>query len=312
MRILRSALFLLVALLCMSYAKWGFYGHRLITSLAIHTLPSDLIWFYKEKSNLLVEKSVAPDRRRYVIEAEGPRHYIDLDNYDDIDSIPKYWHAAIDRYGERFLNDQGLGPWYTYYTYIKLIEAFKDRDERQIVLLSSDLSHYIADANVPLHTTSNYNGQKTGQTGIHGFWETRLPQIFSDEYDFFVGRAEYIDDPQAKIWHAVFTANDLVDSIFIVERRATEAVGEDRKFSFEDRGKKSVRVYSEKFALEFHSLLPTVEPQMRRSIKMVGDLWFTAWVEAGQPDLNDMVIPGIKSDSIEIDPTITPKRPHSF
>ena len=45
---------------------------------------------------------------------------------------------------------------------------------------------------------------------------------------------------------------------------------------------------------------------------MVGDLWFTAWVEAGQPDLNDMVIPGIKSDSIEIDPTITPKRPHSF
>ena len=28
-----------------------------------------------------------------------------------------------------------------------------------------------------------------------------------------------------------------------------------------------------------------VERQMRASVKMVGDFWFTCWVDAGQPDL---------------------------
>ena len=28
-----------------------------------------------------------------------------------------------------------------------------------------------------------------------------------------------------------------------------------------------------------------VERQMRASVKMVGDFWYTCWVDAGQPDL---------------------------
>jgi hypothetical protein len=43
------------------------------------------------------------------------------------------------------------------------------------------LGHYIGDAHVPLHTTSNYNGQKTNQHGIHGLWESRIPEQLFDE-----------------------------------------------------------------------------------------------------------------------------------
>jgi hypothetical protein len=32
-----------------------------------------------------------------------------------------------------------------------------------------------------------------------------------------------------------------------------------------------------------------VERRMRASIKLTGDLWFTAWVEAGQPDLSKLI-----------------------
>ena len=41
-----------------------------------------------------------------------------------------------------------------------------------VLRTAADLGHYLADAHVPLHTTGNYNGQRTNQTGIHALWET--------------------------------------------------------------------------------------------------------------------------------------------
>ena len=310
MRLRSTFLFLLVSLFCSSFSIWGFFGHRLITSMAIHTLPAGMSGFYKEYAEVIIERSVVPDQRRYVIPEEGPRHYIDLDDYDHRDSIPRYWMAAVEKYGEEFLEGHGLGPWYTYFTYRKLIIAFKEQDKARIIRLSSDLSHYIADANVPLHTTSNYNGQLTGQEGIHGFWETRLPQLFSDDYDFLVGRAEYLIDPQLTIWQGVYAANDLVDSVFLVETYATQLVGEDQKYGFENRRKSIQEVYSVRYAQQYHDILPHVEKQMQRSAKMIGDFWLTAWVEAGQPDLSNLPTSVAATDSLQLVPKITPARLH--
>jgi hypothetical protein len=310
MRLRSLILFLLVTLFCSSFNRWGFYGHRLITKLAIYTLPAPLSGFYKANAATIIEKSVVPDQRRYVIPEEGPRHYIDLDKYEHRDSIPKYWLSAVERYGETFLEDYGHGPWYTYFTHRKLVSAFKEKNTAAILRLSSDLSHYIADANVPLHTTSNYNGQFTNQHGIHGFWETRLPQLFSDNYDFLVGKAEYLVDPQQTIWQGVFAANDLVDSVFLVEILATEVVGEDQKYGYEDRGQTLQQVYSKRFSQTYHEMMPRVEGQMQRSIKMIGDFWFTAWVEAGQPDLRNIPELEVKEDSTLLKKRIVPARKH--
>lgn len=307
----RTTLFLLVWLFTSAF-QWGFFGHRLITKLAIYTLPSELNGFYKRNAQAIIARSVVPDQRRYVILEEGPRHYIDLDLYEHPDSIPRYWNEAVERYGEDFLEDNGHGPWYTYFTYRRLINAFAAKDHLNIIRLSSDLAHYIADANVPLHTTSNYNGQLTNQHGIHGFWETRLPQLYSDDYDFLVGQAEYLVDPHSEIWQGVMQAHQMVDSVLIVEKLATEKVGQKHKFGYEDRGRSTVRVYSEKYSREYHDLMPKVEQQMQRSVKMIGDFWFTAWVEAGQPDLNDLPEQEIASDSTELKPSISPVRSHEY
>ena len=311
---MRYFFYLILVLACFSFSKnnlWGFYGHRKITELAIFTLPEEMMAFYKQNAAVIIEKSVAADRRRYVIEAEGPRHYIDLDDYNNMDSIPKYWFDAVEQYGEDTLVGRGIVPWHAYFTFKQLVKAYSERDYDRIIAKSSDLAHYLADANVPLHTTSNYNGQKTGQKGVHGFWETRLPQLFSDDYDFLVGKAAYLQDPQEAVWQSVMQANQLVDSLLLFEELITQSIGESRKFAYEDKGKRTVKVYSVKYAKAYHDAMPAIELQMQRSIKLIGDFWFTAWVEAGQPELMDMQKTLMsKTDSLELQPVILPSRKH--
>jgi hypothetical protein len=249
--------------------------------------------------------------RRYVIEAEGPKHYIDLDEYENVDSIPKYWFDAVERYGEATLISRGIVPWSAYFTYKQLINAFADQNYQRIIVKSCDLAHYLADANVPLHTSSNYDGQKTGQRGVHAFWETRLPILFSDNYDFFVGKAAYVEDTQGAIWQSVINAHNLVDSVLLVEKQITNLIGESKKYSFEDTGKRTVKVYSEKFSTAYHQAMPAVELQMQRSIKLIGDFWFTAWIEAGQPDLSAITKSSeIVLDTVDMRKTIVPLRAH--
>ena len=289
---------------------WGFFGHKKITEMAIYTLPTDIIGFYKQNASQLIEKSVAADQRRYVIEAEAPRHYIDLDDYDHADSIPKYWMNAIERYGEDTLIKRGTVPWHAFFAYKMLVQAYSEKDYNLIVLKSADLAHYIGDAHVPLHTTSNYNGQETNQEGVHGFWETRLPELFSADYDFIVGKAAFRSDIQGDLWRAILEANSLVDSLLYFEREITALVGEEKKFAFEDKGKRTVKVYSRKYSQAYHDAMPVVEKQMQRAIKLIGDCWFTAWVEAGQPDLMNADVKIEKEEKQHIDDAIVPVRSH--
>lgn len=159
-------------------------------------------------------------------------------------------------------------------------------DPDRILRISSELGHYVADAHVPLHTTSNHNGQKTDQHGIHGLWESRLPELFSGEYDFFVGHASYIPDVQAAMWDVVNASHACVDSVLMFEKELSQREL-SRKYAFETRAKQTVKVYSYRYSKMYHTMMHgMVERRMRSSILMVGSMWYTAWVDAGQPDLN--------------------------
>jgi hypothetical protein len=147
-----------VALLCSS---WGFFAHRKINQLAVFTLPPAMSGFYKKNIEYISESAVNPDRRRYAIPEEAPRHYIDLDDYGDsaIYKLPRYWSDAVKQFGEDSLNAHGIVPWHINRVYYQLKDAFFIKDPDRILRLSADLGHYIADAHVPLHTTKNYDGQ---------------------------------------------------------------------------------------------------------------------------------------------------------
>jgi len=167
-----------------------------------------------------------------------------------------------------------------------LTEAFKQGDLSRVLKLSADLGHYVGDAHVPLHTTENYNGQLTNQRGIHGFWESRIPELKAEEYDYFVGRAEYLDKPLSKAWETVKASFAAKDSVLSFEAELNKKFDGDKKYSFENRGTGTIKVYSEDYTNAYDRMLNgMVERRMRASIIIVGSMWYTAWVNAGQPNL---------------------------
>jgi hypothetical protein len=270
---------------------WGFYAHSLINRQAVFSLPPEMIAFYKTHIGFITEKAVNPDKRRYAVEGEAEKHFIDLDIYGDsaLSILPKFWLEAIEKIPEDSLRANGIGPWSAYLTMLSLTKAFEQKNTAAILRLSADLGHYLGDLNVPLHTTQNYNGQLTGQEGIHGFWESRVPELMASDFSLWVGKAEYVDKPQLEIWEAVAHAHTQVDSVLSMEKQLTSSFRGDQKYSFEERNGLTVRVYSREFTEAFAMALDRqIERQMKRSIKMIADFWFTAWVNAGQPDLNLM------------------------
>ncbi len=180
----------------------------------------------------------------------------------------------------------GILPWYIVEVKQALTAAFRYRNVIQILRLSADLGHYLADANVPLHTTENHDGQLTQQEGIHGLWESRLPELFFGSYNLFTGPAEYVDCPQQRAWKAVYAAHSLVKDVLRVERELSNQFPPTEKYSFEQKGRTLRKGHSVAYATAYHTLLQgQVEQQLRASIKMVGDFWMTCWIDAGRPSL---------------------------
>jgi hypothetical protein len=288
----RFILFSIILFTAKGGFTWGFFGHKLINRLAIFTLPESLLGFYKANIEFITDHAVDPDKRRYNVPEEAPRHYVDLDHYEHtapVDTVPKYWKDAVAKYTEDTLNAYGIVPWHINTMKYRLTEAFKEKDIEKILKYSSDIGHYIADAHVPLHATENYNGQLTNQKGIHGFWESRLPELFSDEYDFFVGRAYYVNDVLALAWKASEGSFAAKDSVLDFERKLNTEFAPEKKYSLEQKGQNQIKIYSREYSKAYHQMLGgQVERRMRLSVLAVGSIWYTCWVDAGQPNLGDL------------------------
>ena len=288
----------LAVLLCFVFVPsspslgWGFFAHKQINKHAVFTLPPAMLVFYKAHLQYIIAHAVNPDKRGYVVTGEAARHYIDLEYYQgsSLQAVPRYWSQAKEAYPQDAFLVHGILPWHIYRMKHALTEAFRKRDAHQILRLSADIGHYIADAHVPLHTSENYDGQLTGQEGIHGLWETRLPELFLAQYDFFVGKAEYLYNPQQSIWEVVMATHALVDSVLRLERILSERFPAAQKYSFEQRGGTLQKVYAIAYARAYHELLAgQVERQARAAVKMIGNFWYTCWVDAGQPDLSALL-----------------------
>jgi hypothetical protein len=287
----RLAILLLLIIPLLLCTSWGFFAHRRINQLAIFTLPSDMVNFYKTANKYIVEHAVDPDKRRYIDTLEAPRHYLDVENYEEnIDSIPEKFNDALAKYGQKKLNESGIVPWQIQRTYYSLVKAFKTRDSLKILKYSADLGHYIGDAHVPLHTTHNHNGQLTNQYGIHAFWESRIPELFASKYNFVVGKASYIEDPLKTAWVIVKHSHSLLDSVLLFEAELNRTFPSDQKYSFSERSNVVLKQYSEAYSKAYQDKMNgMVEKQMRSAILSIGSFWFSAWVDAGQPVLKNLI-----------------------
>ena len=293
MRSLKKAL-LLIAFLGMHLPSfcWGFFGHKRINYYAVFLLPPQMMVLYKPQIDFITAHAVDPDMRRYAVKEEGPRHYIDIDRYGayPYDSLPRAWDAAVAKFSEDSLIAGGIVPWWVQIMKARLTTAFKEANEAKILKLSAEIGHYIGDAHVPLHASSNHNGQFTDQRGIHGFWESRIPELLADKsWDFFIGKAEYIKSPGDFIWKRVLESAAAADTVLRFEKELSKRFPEDQRFAFEDRNGKLMRQYSSAYTKAYDaSMKGMVERRMRQAIYAVASFWYTAWVDAGQPDLTKL------------------------
>lgn len=290
---LKTGLLIIVTFsLCGQASAWGFFGHQLINRLAVYLLPPEMMLLYKPNIDFISEHAVDPDKRRYAVNGEAPRHYIDLDRYGawPYAGLPREWDLAVTKYTEDTLQAHGIVPWWSQVMLKRLTEAFAEKDQVRILKLSAEIGHYISDAHVPLHACSNYNGKLTGQDGIHGFWESRIPELFAQtDYDFFIGKAGYIEKPGDFIWNRVLESGAAADSVLKTEAVLNARFAPDKKYAFEERSGKIIRQYSTAYSKAYSDLLNgMVERRMRQSIFAVASFWYTAWVNAGQPDLRTL------------------------
>jgi len=247
---------------------------------------------YKPNIQFLTDHAVDPDKRRYAVASEGPKHYIDIDHYGSYPwrELPVKYEDAIKKYSRDTVAANGIVPWWIQIMEQRLTTAFKEKDANRILKLSAEIGHYIADSHVPLHANSNHDGQQTNQRGIHGFWESRVPELLAEkDFDFMIGKATYIADIPKYIWSRVRESGAAADSVLKSEAALTKQFSSDRKYSFEERNGKILRQYSSAFTIAYNTMLKgMVERRMRLAIASVASFWYTAWVNAGQPDLKSL------------------------
>jgi len=293
MKLWRFKYVLVVSFLFFGFkSDWGFDGHKTINRKAVYNLPPEMFGFYKKHLNYLEEHSVDPDKRRDADPDEPVKHYIDIDYFaepgeDPFELMPRKWNDAVEKFSEDTLKTYGILPWQVTWVTAQLTKAFEEKDVDKILHLSADLGHYVADANVPLHTTENYNGQLSGQDGIHAFWESRLVELYLDDFDLLTPKAHYIENTNKEIWSIVQHSFSQTNLVFSAEIAAGNDISDDQKFVYTERGSSEQKIQSLEYCKAYNQHLEgMVEDQMKRAIEDVASFWYTAWVNAGQPDLD--------------------------
>ncbi len=270
--------------------------------MAIFTLPKSMAGFYKANIDFITEHAVSADKKRYVDTTEAPRHYLNADHYGKkpFAKIPQRWADAVVKYSEDSLNKQGTVPWTINRTYYRLVNAFKTRDTLAILTASANLGHYIADAHVPLHLTQNYDGQLSNQKGIHALFETRIPELFGNSYNYHVGKARYIENPLAEAFKICRVSFSEVDSVLRMERLLNKTYPANKKMVRIKRGNRWVTDYSVEYSRAYQKLLKgMVQRRMRSSILSIGSYWYSAWVDAGQPNLDKLIKQPLSAAAIQ-------------
>lgn len=285
---------LVLAFFCLSLALlcsgWGFLVHRTVNQLAIYPLPKKLRLFFYQNQEYLVRNSVRPDERRNEDKEEASKHFIDAEAYGDSSlwKMPYGWQEAVALYTKDSLEKYGYVPYVVMDVKEKLTAAMRSGNKDSVLFYAADIGHYIADAHVPLHTTINYDGQLTGQRGLHSLWESAIPELFLSNYNLYnQHRPRYLRKPEEAIWKACRGGFQLLDDMFGKEKEVTVNFTDSTKYRYQMRNGRQSRSYSTAFARAYAQALGgTVNDQLLLSARLITDFWYTCWVDAGKPDLS--------------------------
>jgi hypothetical protein len=249
---------------------WGLATHRMIEEQAVATLPEPPRAFFRAHERELSDFAVEPDtvlRDRYG-RAETVRHFIDLDRYGKppFTDLPRSHHAAVERYGAEVVEERGTVPWTILEFHERLVRDFRAHDW--------SAGHYVADATMPLHSTSDYDGQKSGSPGIH-------KAIERDLVDQRLG--EYVRRLKSKLTPPTASAYG-PDQVFALSFESYASLPELRAAEHDARrrGDFLSTGYLEAFDERAGPLLAA---RLARAVEFLGAFWLSAWEDSGRPGL---------------------------
>lgn len=275
----RIFLSLSLIVLALFISSWGSKGHKKISTNFIQALPSEMGFLKPVWTKFVTDHAMDPDYRKSEDPSESARHYIDIDNYPEFvanGKITQDYDSAILKHGFPFIWEQGILPWAIVTTYDSLKSCFERGDWNQSAQFAADLGHYVGDGHMPLHITRNYNGQYTGQSGIHSRYESSMISRYESMLMYDTDPAEYISNVKDYVFSFIYLNNRYVDSILLADTYARQSAGSTSGDAY----------YS---ALWEKSGVFTIDI-MRRASFSLASLIYTAWVEAGQPVLSPNAI----------------------
>jgi len=263
---------------------WGYDGHRRINYIASKQLKGPFGQFLKNNSDPLKWYAVAPDYNKDIDSEEFHRHFIDADYYDEypFTKIPKKYEELISLYGEDKIRKYGIAPWAINETCERIIDLLKKNQLEEAIYNMGVVGHYIADLHMPLHTVINYNGQFSGNDGIHKRWEHRLVDEYVKKIKP-VGKIEKVEDPWSfsmkivkesfKLHHLILEADTKARKLLTKEQ--ADRLNSNDVLSFE-------KPYLDSLYDDTGNLL---NERMGRAVMRLASLWNYCWEQAGRPKL---------------------------
>jgi hypothetical protein len=255
-----------------SVLAWGPTAHDIVNTWAIQILPADIRPFFQNNRPFLIEHANDPDELMKKDRYERMRHYIYLDKYGvfPYPNLPHNYDRAKEKFFSWRINRDGMLPWQIGEYSLRLTKAMKAGNWEEVKLDAAALAHYVADAHDPLHTTQNFDGQLTLQTGLSARFDIQLLARYSKFFIMHPEMAVKIDDPTEYAFQTCLASNVWVHLIIWSDLRAREGLTD----------------YTDEYYDRFYNQVgPTVVHEINAAAHDAGSYWYTAWLNAGRPQL---------------------------
>ncbi len=273
-------------------ASWGGSGHYIISS-GISKFFNQEMQIFSDWVSYIADHASDADYRKGDDPSEGPKHYIDVDNYPEFianGEISMDLEKNINKHGQDFVEQNGYLPWATINSYNSLVNNLREGNWEKARFYAADLGHYVADGHMPLHLTANYDGQFTENKGIHYRYESQMVNEFSSEIEYEGQDIQAIEIIDEYIFKYIYENYNYVDSILLADDYARGVSGDTDSFEY------TVALWEK--TKEFTLLL------FKRASHSFAELLYTAWIEAGKPSLltSNSSITRPEKSSLEISP----------
>jgi len=276
----------------LSASAWGEKGHLLVNRLALDAAASKLPEFMNGAREQVIYNGYEPDRWRgegqtsVMNTAQAADHFFDSEYWGAISTIEPDRYSFMEKVAAKKIALVKIGylPYAIIENFEKLVNAFRfwrnaktpsDRESARAnaVYIAGVLGHYVGDGSQPMHLSIQYNGwldiipnpkNYSKDRGLHNRYETAYVNAAIEN----AAVRPRVQGPQrlSNVW----------DSI---KRYLAQAFAElEPMYELEKTGEFNPQQPHQK-GTDF------IATELARAGTMLSNLWYTAWLESGEPVL---------------------------